>query len=136
MNPLPLTTHIYLSLSHIYNIFYYDEGIETQKVYHIINIHTDFRPVCFLASCWLLFLLLKINLELLASINWWLMGFGVIHLDARVKFSSLVISMFLIFMIGISSQTKEIMTFAWFGTKIFNNGMSVKRFGNSVSLSV
>ena len=37
------------------------------------------------------------------------MGFGVIPLDARVKFSS-VISMLFIVMIEISSQTKEIMT--------------------------
>ena len=64
------------------------------------------------------------------------MGFGVIPLDARVKFSS-VMSMLFIVMIEISSQTKEIMTIPWVRTKeLFNNRMSVKKFWNSVSLSV
>lgn len=56
------------------------------------------------------------------------MGFGVIPLDARVKFS--VISTLFIVMIEISSQTKEIMTIPWFRTKdLFNNRMNVKGFG-------
>lgn len=37
---------------------------------------------------------------------------------------------------GLLSQTKEITIFAWFGTKLFNHGMSVKKFHNPVSLSV
>lgn len=39
------------------------------------------------------------------------MDLGVIHLDMRVEFS-VVISMLIIIIIGLSSQEKELMTFA------------------------
>lgn len=55
----------------------------------------------------------------------WLMDLGVTHLRTRVEFFSLVISMLIIIMIGISSQKKARATFAWFGTELFNNGTSV-----------
>lgn len=48
--------------------------------------------------------------------------------DTRAEFFLVMVSVPLIFTSGISSQSKEIMTFASFGTKLFNGGVCVKRF--------
>lgn len=88
-----------------------------------------------LAPFWLLFLPFNRALELLVP-GGWLMDEGVTHLRTRVEFFSLLISMLIIIVIGISSQKKASVTFAWFGTELLNKGRSVLRFWNSLTVSL